>query len=238
MNPSNQCTHLRIGVLSIQGAFIEHIQCLKSLSKQYEGKVCIEAIQVKTVEQLNDIDGLILPGGESTAFTIISNTLQKSLDSNDIPDTDVLKGIADIYLQKRKPIWGTCAGSILLAKDIQNMDCNRSSLGQMDMCISRNYFGRQLQSFEKEVKIHTPDGLINFPGVFIRAPAILSVGKGVEILSELETDTKGNNQKIIIAARQGNMLATVFHPELTNDLRIHKLFVDMVLKTKLSIEKH
>src|SRR3989338_3189676 len=213
---------IRVGVLALQGAFEEHITSLKKLNQKYNN-VQIEAVQVKRVSQLHDLDGLIIPGGESTAMSVISNVSQYHKDLPHDEDVNVLQGICKYYMPTKKPIWGTCAGAILLSKQIEHIDPEYMSndkklLGQMDVEISRNYFGRQLQSFEKDVKIHVDaDQEVTFPGVFIRAPAILKTGPDVKVLATLN-DHLSVNSELIVAAQQGHMLSTVFHPELTEDL--------------------
>ena len=155
--------------------------------------------------QLCDLDALIIPGGEST--TIARLVLQYGF----------LEPLRD-FCASGRPVWGTCAGAILLARDVDELD--RPGIQAMDIQIQRNAFGRQLQSFQSQVAI---DGISDgeFPAVFVRAPAIIDVDASVEILATLP-DGK------IVAARQRNLLATVFHPELTTDVRLHNLFLSMI----------
>lgn len=186
---------MRIGVLALQGAVAEHMKLLE--------KVGAEPVAIKKVEQLNDIDGIILPGGEST-------TIGKLM----------VKYGFDIALQEfsaqQKPIFGTCAGLILLAGEIAGQDWNH--LGLMNMTVQRNAFGRQRESFETDLKI---DGVAeDFRAVFIRAPLILGIGENVQVLSEYKGE--------IVAARQGHLLCASFHPELTDDSRMHDYFLQMV----------
>lgn len=185
---------LKIGVLALQGAVAEHIRMIEEAGA--------EAIAVKKTEQLADLDGLIIPGGESTT---IGRLMQ---------NYGFIEALQQFSAQK-KPLFGTCAGLIILAKEIEGRD--KPHLGLMDMKVIRNAFGRQRESFETE---------LNFKGigedvraVFIRAPIIESIGDQVEVLASY------NGQ--IVAARQGNLLTSSFHPELTNDNRIHKYFVEM-----------
>ncbi len=185
-----------IGVLALQGAFKEHVRAIEAL-----GHI---ALEIRKVEELDAIDGLILPGGESTA-------IGKLL---------VDFGIKSVLIEKIKsglPVWGTCAGMILLAKELVNDDLVH--LGTMDIVVRRNAYGRQLGSFQANYHIKGIDG--DYPMVFIRAPFIERVGQGVEVISTVE----GN----IVAARQGTMLVTSFHPELTDDNRLHDYFIQTMI---------
>jgi 5'-phosphate synthase pdxT subunit len=189
---------LRIGVLAAQGAFAEHIVSLRRLE--------IDAVAVRLPAQLKAIDGLIIPGGEST-------TISKLMLAYDLRD-NVIEMVKHGF-----PVFGTCAGMIMLAKHV--VDGNGvQPLEVMDITVRRNAFGRQRDSFEADLKI---DALGNEPfhAIFIRAPLIEKVGPGVEVLSRLEDGT-------IVAARQGNMLVSSFHPELTEDTRFHRYFIEMV----------
>jgi 5'-phosphate synthase pdxT subunit len=189
---------MKIGVLALQGAFIEHINILCSLS--------VDAVEVRKPEQLRDLDGLIIPGGESTTFGKLA----------------VEYGLIEplrAFCNSGKPVWGTCAGMIFLAKDVGR---KQPVLGVMDVQVQRNAFGRQVDSFEVDLDIPAL-GKEPFHAIFIRAPLIESVGKGVEVLAKLDDGT-------VVAARQGNLLATSFHPELTNDTRFHRYFLERVKK--------
>ncbi len=186
-----------IGVVAIQGAVSEHIDMLKRLE--------VEAIPVKTKEDINSVDGLILPGGEST-------TIGRLLHLYNI-DTVIKK-----RAMEGMPIFGTCAGMILLSKHINSYD--QPTLGLIDATIVRNAFGRQIDSMEVDLTIKGFDS--PFHAIFIRAPVVKEVGEGVEVLSEIPQG--------IVFIRQGNVLASSFHPELGTDLRIHKYFLDMVKK--------
>ena len=190
---------MKIGVLASQGAFIEHIIALNKLDT--------EAVPVRLPGELKEVDGLIIPGGEST-------TISRLISS------DRLSDIIIQLTEKGMPVFGTCAGMILMAKQI-SVNTTRS-LGLMDITVKRNAFGRQLDSFEVDLEIPAL-GDKPFPAVFIRAPFIENCENGVEILARLK-DNK------IVATRQGKLLATAFHPELTNDLRFHQYFLDMVLE--------
>ncbi|ULT54850.1 pyridoxal 5'-phosphate synthase glutaminase subunit PdxT [Neobacillus drentensis] len=186
---------LKIGVLALQGAVREHIRQIEELG--------CEAIPVKSVENLIELNGLVLPGGEST-------TMRKLLDRYEMLEpirTLALKGI---------PMFGTCAGLILLAKEIVGDDTPH--LGLMDVVVERNSFGRQVDSFEVELSTREIGEAI--PAVFIRAPHIVATGENVEILAKHEGR--------IVLAREGQFLGCSFHPELTEDTRIMKYFIEMV----------
>ncbi|MBL8154824.1 MAG: pyridoxal 5'-phosphate synthase glutaminase subunit PdxT [Anaerolineae bacterium] len=186
---------MRIGVLALQGAFIEHEKKVRELGA--------EAVEVRLPEDLEGLDGLIIPGGEST--TIGKLAVEYGL-------IEPLRAFAH-----EKPTWGTCAGMIFLAKDI-GID-RQPILGLMDMQVNRNAFGRQIDSFEVDLRISAL-GEKPFHAVFIRAPAVTAVGPGVEVLARLEDGR-------IVAAQSGHLLATAFHPELTNDTRLHAYFLHL-----------
>jgi 5'-phosphate synthase pdxT subunit len=188
---------MKIGVLASQGAFVEHIAALRRLK--------VEALPVRLAPQLDGLDGLVIPGGESTTIT-------KLMRSANL--TEAIKKLA----KKGLPIFGTCAGMIVLSS--KNSDQDVEPLGLMDIIVKRNAFGRQVDSFETELSIPVL-GEKPFPAVFIRAPLIEKANGNVEILSRLPDGT-------IVAARQGNLLVAAFHPELTDDLRFHRYFLDMV----------
>ncbi len=187
----------KIGVLASQGAFAEHIASLDKLD--------VEAVQVRLPGELKGIDGLIIPGGESTTISLLMSSY------------DLLSKISNLA-KEGMPLFGTCAGMIMMAKNIKGNSTH--TLGLMDITVKRNAFGRQVDSFETELDIPVL-GKKSFPAVFIRAPLIASCEKPVEVLAKLKDGT-------IVAARQGKMLATAFHPELTDDLRVHKYFLDIV----------
>ena len=191
--------HMKIGILALQGAFIEHVQMLDSLG--------IKPSEVRLPAELQDIDGLIIPGGESTTML----NLMQSFDF-----IKPLKKLAG----RKIPIWGTCAGLICLAKNVINPDdSHMETLGLMDITVRRNAFGRQVDSFETTLQITALQGG-PFPAVFIRAPLIERVGGSVEIMARLSGGE-------IVAAAQGKLLATSFHPELTGDARLHSYFAGM-----------
>jgi len=188
---------MRIGVLASQGAFVEHIAMLRQLE--------VEVLPVRLLQELRGLDGLIIPGGESTSISKLM------LDYNLISE---IRNLAKNGL----PIFGTCAGMILLANKIS--DSGVEPLRVMDITVRRNAFGRQKDSFETELSIPVL-GEKPFPGVFIRAPIIVRANSEVEILAKLA-------DSISVAARQGKLLASAFHPELTDDLRFHQYFLDIV----------
>ena len=190
---------MKIGVLALQGAFIEHVKMLRQLD--------VLAVEVRLPRQLEDLDGLIIPGGESTTIGKLATEYGLMMP---------LQRFA-----RAKPTWGTCAGMIFLAKDIGIEE--QPILGAMDIAVDRNAFGRQIDSFETDLNIA---GLTAEPfhAVFIRAPAVTAVAEGVDVLARLDDGR-------IVAARQGHLLATAFHPELTNDLRLHSLFCAIVKGT-------
>ncbi len=188
----------QVGVLALQGAFIEHMHILRELGAA--------AHEVRLPEQLQGIDGLIIPGGESTTIGKLAVAY------------GLVEPIRQLALQ-RIPIWGTCAGMILLARDIGGLA--QPLLGLMDIVVRRNAFGRQLESFVEDIAMPAlPDGDRPFPAVFIRAPWIERVGPGVEVLARLPEGP-------IVAARQANLVVTAFHPELTADRRFHRYFLGL-----------
>ena len=190
---------LRIGVLALQGAFIEHIVMLRRLGA--------DAREVRTPAQLAEVDGLILPGGESTTMGLVAERwgLVEPLRA---------------WVHGGRPTWGTCAGMILLAEHATGQKQGGQPLiGGLDVTVNRNYFGRQVDSFETTLTVSSFDPP-TCPAIFIRAPAITAVGPEVEVLAELPGP-------LYVAVRQGNILATAFHPELTRDSRWHALFLEM-----------
>ena len=188
---------MKIGVLALQGAFAEHIAVLRRLG--------VEAVPVRLPHELNGIDGLIIPGGESTSISRLM------VDYNLL---DEIRNLASHGM----PVMGTCAGMILMAQN--GPDSDPKTLGVMAITVKRNAFGRQKESFEAELSVPAL-GEEKFPAVFIRAPFIEQLNGNTEILAKLEDGS-------IVAARQGKLLALAFHPELTDDLRFHRYFLDMV----------
>jgi 5'-phosphate synthase pdxT subunit len=196
-----------IGVLSLQGDFAEHIQKLRGL-----GAIVSE---VRRSSELESLDGLIIPGGESTTIAKLEAAASEfqSVTPDKLPIFDAIKEKAE----KGLPIWGTCMGSIVLAKDIEGSSQGR--IGLMDITVRRNAFGPQRASAETSLSI--PDlGDKPFPGIFIRAPLFLTAGKKVKILSKLDNG--------FVMAREGHLLATAFHPEITDDDRVHRYFLEMI----------
>jgi 5'-phosphate synthase pdxT subunit len=198
---------MRIGVLAVQGAFAEHIAVLRKLNAK--------ALPVRLPSELINLDGLIIPGGESTAISRLMR---------DYALSDKIKKLTIGGL----PILGTCAGLILMAKQIS--DSKAEPLGLMDIAIRRNAFGRQNESFEAELSIPAL-GEKPFPGVFIRAPIIEQANGNVTVLTRLGDGS-------IVAARQEQLIAAAFHPELTDDLRFHKYFMDIISNSKSSQERN
>lgn len=188
---------MKIGVLAAQGAFAEHIATL--------GKLGVEAVPVRLPGELDGLDGLIIPGGESTTISKLITDYKLAGKIRDMAESDF-------------PVLGTCAGMIMLAGPVQ--DPRVKPLELMSIDVNRNAFGRQLDSFETDLAIPAL-GEVPFHAVFIRAPAITHSNGKAEILARLEDGTA-------VAARQDKLLATAFHPELTNDTRFHQYFIDIV----------
>jgi 5'-phosphate synthase pdxT subunit len=206
-----------IGVLALQGAFREHISAIN--------KCGAAAREIKFPYQLDSVDGLVIPGGEST-------TIYKLLQKYGFGPA-----LEKFYKQK-KPLFGTCAGLIMLAKEVKG---DSFGLGYIDITVDRNAYGRQVDSFEQPVELELGPADINnnfifksgaeaadmpdkFNAIFIRAPKIEKTGEKVQVLSSVDS--------VPVLARQGNVLVCAFHPELTDDLRIHQYFIDMVIKSK------
>lgn len=192
---------ITVGVLAIQGAVAEHVAALNKIEN-------VNGIEVKTLEEIEQLDGLILPGGESTAMGKILNYFQ------------MLEPLAE-KIKQGLPVWGTCAGMILLAKQIVDQDT--TYFKTMDTVVKRNAYGSQLDSFQTTIELpeisSTP-----IPLIFIRAPYIESIQGDVKVLAKVADK--------IVAAEQDNMLVTAFHPELTNDLSFHKYFCTKILASK------
>ena len=195
-----------IGVLSLQGDFVEHQAVLRRLSADVR--------QVRTPDGLRDLDGLIMPGGESTTFCRLIQ---------DFNLYDPLRAV----IKSGLPVWGTCAGLIILAQ--RAIDLDFPTLGALDITVRRNAYGRQVDSFETNLSIPAiADGSSRpFHSVFIRAPVIEEVGDGVEVLAHLPADA-GPAAASPVALRQGPFIATTFHPELADDDRFHRYFLDIV----------
>jgi len=194
---------LRIGVLSLQGDFREHIRSVESCGHQ--------ALGLNRADELASIDGLILPGGEST-------TIMKLAESFNL--TQPIRE----FIASGAPVYGSCAGMILLADEISGAPVAQAGFGGIDITVRRNAFGRQVDSFESAIEFQ---GILDSPvmGIFIRAPWVERVGKDVEILASVESGS-GEHP---VAVREGNLLATSFHPELTGDLRVHQFFINEII---------
>ena len=190
---------MRVGVFALQGDVREHLRALTSMG--------VESIQVRNASDLSSVDGLILPGGEST-------TISKLIDIFSLRTS-----LVD-FIALGKPVFGTCAGMIMLANEVLDAASGQRSLEAMDISVRRNAFGSQLDSFETELEF---DGKLA-KVAFIRAPIVERVGPSVEVLSKLPNGA-------VVAVRSGNLLATAFHPELTGDNSVHEYFVAMVSKS-------
>lgn len=186
-----------IGVLDLQGDVREHVAALRDVGARPR--------LVKSPEDLDGLDGLILPGGESTTLSML------------LESTGLFDAVAE-KLRAGLPVFGTCAGLILLASEVLDGRLDQRSFGVLDVVVQRNGYGRQRQSFEADVVVG-PDDTAVLPTVFIRAPRIVSVGEGVAVLAELDGAP--------VLVRSGGVMASVFHPELTADRRLHRFFVQM-----------
>ena len=190
---------MQVGVLALQGAFAAHSDCLTSIG--------VQSIEVRTPEQLHSVDALLMPGGESS-------TMSQLLESSGLFDPISARIAAGM------PVFGTCAGMILLASEILDGRSDQRSFSAIDISVRRNAFGRQVDSFEGAINSSVGD----FHGVFIRAPRIERVGDEVEVLGSI------NDEPVLV--RQGNVLAASFHPELSNDARLHEYFVSITANRK------
>jgi len=186
---------MRIGVLALQGDFREHIASSISLGHS--------ATPIRRVSELNEIDALIVPGGESTTMALLAQTFE------------LLQPIRD-RISSGMPTYGSCAGMILLADRILDGAEGQQTIGGIDMTVRRNAFGRQVESFEEEITFAG----VSLNAVFIRAPWVEQVGEGVEVLASAAGHP--------VAVRQGSLLATSFHPELTSDLAVHRYFFEEI----------
>ena len=190
---------MRVGVFALQGDVREHLRTLSSIN--------VEGVEVRNAADLASVDGLILPGGEST-------TISKLIDI-----FSLRKALTE-FISSGKPVFGTCAGMIMLANEVLDAASGQRSLESMDISVRRNAFGSQLDSFESEIEFDGNPAKV----AFIRAPIVERVGKGVEVLSTLPNGA-------VVAVRSGNVLATAFHPELTGDNSVHEYFVAMISKS-------
>ncbi len=187
----------KIGVMALQGAFFEHEMLLT--------RAGAEPVEVRLPGDLEGLDGLIIPGGESTSIGKVARRW------------GLLEPLRD-FAQDGRPVWGTCAGMILMAKDITDRAVDQPGLELMDITVRRNAFGQQVDSFEVDLDIPVLGEL--YHAIFIRAPLIERIGEGVKVLARLEDGA-------IVAAQQKNLLATSFHPELTSDDRFHRYFLKL-----------
>ncbi|KAL3829176.1 hypothetical protein ACJIZ3_017978 [Penstemon smallii] len=219
---------MAVGVLALQGSFNEHIAALK--------RVGVKGVEIRKPEQLQSVNALIIPGGESTSMAKLAEY------------HNLFPALRE-FVKIGKPVWGTCAGLIFLADKATGQKIGGQELvGGLNCTVHRNFFGSQLQSFETEISIPEiaakEGGPPSFRGVFIRAPGILEVGPEVQVLADVPAppekyaksdfdveslkDNAGSEKKVIVAVKQGNLLATAFHPELTQDTRWHSYFLKMV----------
>jgi 5'-phosphate synthase pdxT subunit len=223
---------LVLGVLALQGAFAEHAVMFRRL-----GVGTVK--EVRTAAEMEGCDGVAIPGGESTAMVLIAkpgghgggNEVQRVAKDNGILDA-----LTEWVQVKKMPTWGTCAGLILLSNELASGTVKQGGqgiVGGLSVCASRNFFGRQLASFEAELEAPCL-GDEAYRGVFIRAPAIIEVGHGVESLCKMTYQRPGEPapEEVHVAVKQGHLLGCAFHPELTNDPRFHAYFLDMVAEAK------
>ena len=202
---------MKIGVLALQGDFKEHIRALQSCGA--------ETVAIRRASEIQGIDGLVLPGGESTTIAKLARSF------------GIFNPIQEAIGQGL-PVYGSCAGMILLADQVIDAGVGQETFGGIEMIVRRNAFGRQVDSFESEIFISGITGPA-IPGLFIRAPWVESLSEKVEVLASVQTP---DGQDHAVAIRQGALLATSFHPEITGDLRIHQYFLDQVCKLQPSIK--
>ncbi len=200
---------MTIGVLALQGDVREHVRALEACGAR--------AVRVRRERELDDVDGIVLPGGESTAI----DRLLRVFDLRDPLRARLRAGL---------PAYGSCAGMILLADRVLDGTSDQETLGGLDITVRRNAFGRQVDSFEVPLVVAgIPDSAERpLTGAFIRAPWVESVGDGVEVLARVPDHGRGAGAGRIVAVRQGCLLATSFHPEITGEVRVHQMFVTMV----------
>lgn len=195
-----------MGVLALQGDVREHLRALS--------QVGAHPMAVRRVSELDQVDALILPGGESTTMAKLARTFE------------VFEAVAD-RIKTGMPTFGTCAGMVLLADRLRDGIEGQETFGGLDITVRRNAFGRQVDSFESEVRFHIDDPAFERPlhAVFIRAPWVEEVGDGVDVLATVAVPGLGDR---IVAVQQGQVLATSFHPEVSDDLRLHQYFLDLI----------
>ena len=192
-----------VGVLALQGDVREHAKMLRDVS--------VAVKLVKESNDLADLDGLVIPGGESTTISMLINR------------ANLMQPLRE-FVSSGKAVYGSCAGMILLADRILDGRPDQESIGGLDITVKRNAFGRQVDSFEKRIDL-SKIGVLDFNAVFIRAPWVEKVGSGVEVLASIEYQSADPR---IVMVKQGNLLATSFHPELTGDNRVHQYFVSLL----------
>jgi len=192
---------LRVGVLALQGDVREHLNSLSSLN--------VAVQKVRTVEELETVNALVIPGGESTTISMLAKRVG-------------LMNPLKQFVEDKKAVYGSCAGMIMLADEILDGRNDQETIGGIDITVRRNAFGRQVDSFETDLKIKNFEK--EFRAVFIRAPWVERIGSEVEVLATVKTS---ENIEHPVMVRQDNLLATAFHPELTTDTRIHEYFVQM-----------
>jgi pyridoxal 5'-phosphate synthase pdxT subunit len=199
---------LRVGVLALQGDVREHLNSLSSLN--------VAVQKVRTVEELETVNALVIPGGESTTISMLAKRVG-------------LMNPLKQFVEDKKAVYGSCAGMIMLADEILDGRNDQETIGGIDITVRRNAFGRQVDSFETDLKIKNFEK--EFRAVFIRAPWVERIGSNVEVLATVKTS---ENIEHPVMVRQDNLLATAFHPELTTDTRIHEYFVQMA-KSAVSV---
>lgn len=192
-----------VGVLALQGDVREHARMLSDCS--------VDVRFVKNSDDLTDLAGLVIPGGESTTISMLINR------------ANLMQPLRD-FIKSGKAVYGSCAGMILLADRILDGRSDQETIGGLDITVRRNAFGRQVDSFEKTIDLKEID-ILDFNAVFIRAPWVEKVGSAVEVLASLDYQEQ---EPRIVMVKQGNLLATSFHPELTGDNRVHKYFVSLL----------
>jgi 5'-phosphate synthase pdxT subunit len=196
---------LRVGVLALQGDVREHLNSLSSLN--------VAVQKVRTVEELETVNALVIPGGESTTISMLAKRV------------GLMQPLRK-FVQDGKAVYGSCAGMIMLADKILDGRSDQETIGGIDITVRRNAFGRQVDSFETDLKIKNFEK--DFRAIFIRAPWVEKIGQAVEVLASITTS---NNQDHPVMVRQGNLLATAFHPELVKDNRVHEYFIQMAKST-------
>jgi 5'-phosphate synthase pdxT subunit len=197
---------LRVGVLALQGDFREHINSLSSLN--------VAVQKVRNPEELKTVNALVIPGGESTTISMLAKRV------------GLLEPLRK-FVKDGFAVYGSCAGMIMLADEILDGRNDQETIGGLNITAKRNAFGRQVDSFE--IDLHIPAiGEPDYHAVFIRAPLVEAASSAVEVLAAIPADKSLTGTDQVVAVRQGNLMATSFHPEITSDLRIHKYFVDMV----------